>query len=307
MSSSAMNVTAPPLSPSLGVPGRRPNHGQSFRFSNGIRVQPSVCEYERTGDEACSINAQFRPLWSNSWPNLQQVRGSKRSGRILYVTSAKYGEAEATSESVSTSGKSIEDVKKAVMRSVSNTNRGKNTTYQQRRSILQQLEELESLNPTSDPVNSPLFSGRWALLYTAPVDEETADKYAGTEEGPFLARVKPASFGTVKQNRSVQVIDSAAGVAENIAYFTVLGAKGNLNIRGSVTPAPRKPEGAVRVNVTFESFVLTIGNWRSPSISLSWIKPQGWVDTTFLDDDMRIGRGDKGSIFVSSRMKQDES
>ncbi len=28
---------------------------------------------------------------------------------------------------------------------------------------------------------------------------------------------------------------------------------------------------------------------------------QGWVDTTYLDDDFRIGRGDKGSVFVTAR------
>ena len=28
---------------------------------------------------------------------------------------------------------------------------------------------------------------------------------------------------------------------------------------------------------------------------------QGWVDPTYLDDDFRIGRGDKGSVFVTAR------
>lgn len=28
---------------------------------------------------------------------------------------------------------------------------------------------------------------------------------------------------------------------------------------------------------------------------------QGWVDTTYLDEDTRIGRGDKGSVFVTAR------
>ncbi len=28
---------------------------------------------------------------------------------------------------------------------------------------------------------------------------------------------------------------------------------------------------------------------------------QGWVDTTYLDDDFRIGRGDKGSVFITAR------
>lgn len=28
----------------------------------------------------------------------------------------------------------------------------------------------------------------------------------------------------------------------------------------------------------------------------------GWVETTYLDEDFRVGRGDKGSVFVTARL-----
>ena len=37
------------------------------------------------------------------------------------------------------------------------------------------------------------------------------------------------------------------------------------------------------------------------SLPLSLLAPRGAVETTFLDDDVRIGRGDKGSVFVCAR------
>eukprot|EP00250_Pteridium_aquilinum_P011167 c19880_g1_i3 orf=333-986(-) len=120
----------------------------------------------------------------------------------------------------------LEDAKKALIRAVANTNRGKNTTLEQRKHILKMINELEIANPTKNPVNSPFLSGYWSLLYTAPVDEETADKYAGTQEGPFLARIKPFAFGSIRQTRSSQVIDVEGGIAKNIADFTVLGKDG---------------------------------------------------------------------------------
>ena len=44
------------------------------------------------------------------------------------------------------------------------------------------------------------------------------------------------------------------------------------------------------------------------AIPLGWINdgkgPEGWLDTTYLDEDMRLGRGDKGSVFVTVRRKE---
>ena len=31
---------------------------------------------------------------------------------------------------------------------------------------------------------------------------------------------------------------------------------------------------------------------------------QGWVDTTYVDDDIRLGRGDKGTVFVTARLPE---
>ncbi|KAH7445493.1 hypothetical protein KP509_01G011500 [Ceratopteris richardii] len=198
----------------------------------------------------------------------------------------------------------LDDFKKILIKAVANTNRGKNTTPEERKRIFEMIMELENLNPAENPVNSPYLSGYWSLLYTAPVDEIKSDKYAGTQEGPFLARVKPLAFGSVRQTRSSQVIDVERGIAKNIADFTFLGRNGTLTIQGKASPSQVVGKERVRLDVTFDSFSVKIGDWTFPTISLQWINPQGWVDTTFLDQDMRVGRGDKGSVFVSVRAKK---
>eukprot|EP00850_Spirogloea_muscicola_P005427 SM000025S08322 [mRNA] locus=s25:16680:18798:- [translate_table: standard] len=176
------------------------------------------------------------------------------------------------------------------------------TSSQQRQRALELLQALEKCNPTSDPIMSPLVSGTWTLLYTAPTDEATVDKFAGTEEGPFLARVKPAAFDTVKQTGSTQVIDTNRMKVDNIANFTFFGMPGSLCINGSFEKSPPLPgRGAVRLNVVFEKFVVRVGPLGPVTMPLGWIQPKGWVDTTYLDEDLRIGRGDKGSIFVATR------
>ncbi len=37
-------------------------------------------------------------------------------------------------------------------------------------------------------------------------------------------------------------------------------------------------------------------------IPLGLISPVGYVDTPFLDDELRISEGDKGSLFIAARV-----
>lgn len=51
-------------------------------------------------------------------------------------------------------------------------------------------------------------------------------------------------------------------------------------------------------------FVLSLGFLFSIVAAVKGgIKDNGWLETTFLDEDMRIGRGNKGSLFVLTRDK----
>lgn len=52
-----------------------------------------------------------------------------------------------------------------LVRSVSGTARGKAASPAQRAAILHLLTQLEAVNPTPNPANSPLINGMWALLY----------------------------------------------------------------------------------------------------------------------------------------------
>lgn len=235
-------------------------------------------------------------LWS---PRPTSLAHRSRSGTLCIKMAAQADITKFAS-------RNPEEAKKAVIRAVANTNRGKDTTREQRKQILESILQLEDMNTTRNPVQSPLLSGHWSLLYTAPIDEKTSDKYAGTQEGPFLARIKPFAFGSIKQTRSSQVIDVECGVAKNIADFTFFGINGTLTIKGKATPSAVPGKETVRLDVIFEEFVVKLGSWVSPIVPLNWINPQGWIDTTFLDKDLRIGHGDKGSVFVSARVKSNE-
>ena len=56
------------------------------------------------------------------------------------------------------------------------------------------------------------------------------------------------------------------------------------------------------VDVTFnKSFVLKFGFLFSILAVIRGNPDNGWLENTYLDDDIRIGRGNKGSMFVLTR------
>ena len=71
-----------------------------------------------------------------------------------------------------------------------------------------------------------------------------------------------------------QVLDPAAGRAENLAEFTIANTlPGSLNILGAVSK-PEDPQlQASRVNVEFTAFDLQLGSGKV-TIPLGWVKPK---------------------------------
>lgn len=72
-----------------------------------------------------------------------------------------------------------------IVRLVSNTNRGKSAPPKQRSEILEKIQELEACNSTPNPARSKLLSGRWALLYQAPLTIAAAKDNSSTLEGAW--------------------------------------------------------------------------------------------------------------------------
>ncbi|KAG2499499.1 hypothetical protein HYH03_002446 [Edaphochlamys debaryana] len=124
---------------------------------------------------------------------------------------------------------------------------------------------------------------------------------------PFLAGAAVgvrggASAGPVKPRGNFQVFDTAAGTVENQARFDVGGRQCCVNVNGTaklVKPGPGRP--SQRLAATFTSFDLVVDGERRLSLPLSLLNPVGYVDTPYLDEDIRISVGDKGSVFVAAR------
>lgn len=194
-----------------------------------------------------------------------------------------------------------DDLKKAV----ANTGRGKRASPQRQAEILRRIKALEAITPTTEPTSSGLLSGSWSLLYTGPGAEDDVEweKRTGGLEGPVLAALRPLSVNAIRSRGVIQVIDAEKDTVENIAEFRVANLfDGHLNVAGELQPSRTKGKETTRVEVAFNFFSLKLGSLPALRIPLNWPRrPTGFVDTTFLDQDFRIGRGDKGSVFVTAR------
>ena len=134
---------------------------------------------------------------------------------------------------------------------------------------------LEAINPTKSPLSSPLINGGWELLYT------TSSSILGLSKPPFL---RPSGM-------IIQVLDAVNLKARNIEsapFYNQVSA--NL-----------EPIGLNKVAVKFQEFKIfgLIPVTAPPSA-------RGELAITYLDEDTRISRGDKGNLFVLTMNDRDQ-
>lgn len=167
-------------------------------------------------------------------------------------------------------------LKRDILDLASATERGLTATEEQRAEMMGMFEQLERLNPTPDPLvvsdNKPSVNGDWSLDYT------TSDSILGKGGWP---RVGPI----------VQSIDTTTLSAKNseVVKYAVL------NLPRSVT-AELSPVNGKLTDVKFKKFALGPVAFDAPDSF------RGSLDITYLDDEVRLTRGDKGNIFVLTRM-----
>ena len=156
----------------------------------------------------------------------------------------------------------------------SDTNRGLTATDEQKQEMDNLFSQLEKLNPTVNPITNKnaKLNGDWSLDYT------TSDSILG--KGGF-PRIGPI----------VQNIDTTTLSAKNSEVVKC----GFVNVPRSVS-AELSPVNGKLTDVKFKKFTLGPIAFDAPDSF------RGSLDITYLDDEVRLTRGDKGNIFVLTRM-----
>lgn len=146
-----------------------------------------------------------------------------------------------------------------------------------------------------------MLEGNWRLLYT------TSREILGIDRFPLL------NLGQI-----YQCIRTAEAKLYNIAEIVGLPfLEGLVSVCANFEPVSER-----RVNVKFERSIVGLQrffSYQSPDkfikdietgkkfppldFSLANRERQGWLEITYLDEDMRIGRGNQGNVFVLAKEK----
>jgi hypothetical protein len=190
--------------------------------------------------------------------------------------------------------------KAELLEAIAGKNRGLLATEIDNARVLSAIQQLEDTNPTQKPLEAKdLLNGDWRLLYT------TSKGILGLDRFPLF-----------KLGQIYQCIRVSEAKVYNIAEIIGLPMlEGLVSVAASFDPVSDR-----RVNVIFERSIIGLQrllSYTTPAKLIQQIESgkkflpidfkidrgeqQGWLETTYLDRDMRIGRGNEGNVFVLTK------
>lgn len=191
--------------------------------------------------------------------------------------------------------------KSELLEAIAGKNRGLLAAENDKLMILAAAAQLEDRNPTPRPLEAPeKLEGNWRLLYT------TSQGLLGLDRVPIF------KLGQIYQYIRVQ----EARIYNIAEIYGLPFLEGIVSVGARFTPLSER-----RVQVTFERSIIGLQRfigYHAPhpfvmaaeagqkftalDFSIANRDQQGWLDITYLDDDLRIGRGNEGSLYVLTKV-----
>lgn len=162
--------------------------------------------------------------------------------------------------------KDAQTLKQELLDAISPLDRGADASPEDQERIDQIARKLEAVNPTKQPLKSDLLNGKWELIYTTSVS------ILQTQRPKFL-----------RSRANYQAINGDTLRAQNMESFPFFN-----QVTADLTPL-----SASKVAVKFDYF--KIGGLipvKAPD------RATGELNITYLDEEFRVSRGDKGNLFI---------
>ncbi len=210
-----------------------------------------------------------------------------------------------------------------LLQTIRNTGNGKNADIEKQVRVLSIVRQMETLTPPSPTLLSnlteakSLLDGEWYLQYTAPSEIDgvhSDDKWVAMDASEGESNIETRQFNTAGSVSGGGIpVDASNAVAvqsfdvENSRVKNVITTGfGVVTVGGTYSQSASSPLRAV---VAFDT--AKIGLSIGPTVDLSFLfdiraavkgsRNAGWLETTYISKDVRIGRGNKGSVFILTR------
>lgn len=190
---------------------------------------------------------------------------------------------------------------------ITGKNRGLEVSEMDKVNILTAVEKLEDHNPYLNPLDNPqLLNGDWRLVYT------TSKSILGLENIPFAhlgniyqcIRTEATKIYNIAEIIGVPFLEGVVSVSAN--FETVSSKRVNVKFQRSIIGLQRllgylSPKDLIKKIEGGKYFPPFDFNFNFSARFLGNNEPQGWLEITYLDENLRIARGNQGNIFILER------
>lgn len=201
---------------------------------------------------------------------------------------------------------------------IASKNRGISATENDRQVIASAIAQVEDLNPTPNPLSrADLLAGDWRLLYTTSTELLGIDKVPLAQLGDIYQCIRP-ELNRIYNIAEVTSLPYCEALVSVVASFEPATTDSIQEL--SVSTVSELSQR--RVDVSFNRAIFGLQRlleYQSPAQYIDKIeatekfnllqgidfpieaRQRGWLEITYLDEDLRIGRGNQGSVFVLTK------
>jgi len=194
----------------------------------------------------------------------------------------------------------VNSQKEALLQLIQPTDRGLKTTKELNKAIFAAIARLEAQNPTPAPTATPdVLDGNWELLFTTSQELLGFGRLPLAKLGKIYQciRCKDSSIYNIAELYSLPLLEGLVSVS---AKFSVTSAQRvEVKFQRSIIGLQRwlNYKGGVQGVDEFISFLESDRKPRAIDITINR-EQTGWIEVTYLDSDLRIGRGNQGNVFI---------
>lgn len=205
----------------------------------------------------------------------------------------------------------LADLKCQLYAAVGPTNRGLAASPAAREHVLALISELERARPPNAPADDPqLLTGKWRLLFTNALDVLSLGLLAPVAQ---VGQIFQNIYETIPDERKGYEYDIENVVQLEPAVAPVTNAFFGQTMASVRVSAEGRRESESRIDIKFmqtairpETFAGFAIPQELPAARFGLGSPIGYIETTFLDSDIRIARAPpvgrkEGNVFVLMR------